>query len=127
MVVMTNTENDVPLPFSNLVTRDIDVIISTYGTDEYVESFFFLFLSSKTITLVYRTDIAALRLLSTNKMFFSSDMYKHYDLSNVEEAFRHLHSPDRLDSQIVVECGCKCLGNHAEQKKGDGNNKETEI
>lgn len=44
-------------------------------------------------------------------------MYKHYDLSNVDEAFRHLYGPGRLDSQIIVECGCKCGSKDSTEKK----------
>lgn len=34
VIVMTSSENDIPLPVSNVITRDIDIIISTIGNDE---------------------------------------------------------------------------------------------
>ncbi|XP_037046620.1 uncharacterized protein LOC119081644 isoform X2 [Bradysia coprophila] len=90
VVVMTNSGIDVhiPVPISNLVTRDIDVIVSTCGND--------------------KSDIAALRCLSTRKILFENYFHKHYDLSNADEAFEELHDPNRLDSHIIVKCGCAC-------------------
>lgn len=33
---MTNSESGIPLDLSTVITRDIDIIISTNGNDEYV-------------------------------------------------------------------------------------------
>lgn len=65
----------------------------------------------------FRSDIAALRFLNTNKAFFNNITDKHYDFSNVDEAFEQLHAPNRLDSQIIVNCGCKCPTRGMREKK----------
>ncbi|KAG4066961.1 hypothetical protein HA402_007709 [Bradysia odoriphaga] len=88
VVVMTNSGIDIPVSISNLATRDIDVIVSTCGTD--------------------KSDIAALRCLSAKKTLFENYLHKHYDLSNADEAFEDLLDPNRLDSHILVKCGCAC-------------------
>lgn len=113
---MTNSENGAPLSISDIVERDIDIIISTFGNDEYVLAFLFVYYFLQ--TFAFSSDIAALRFLSTKKTFFSNLMNKHYDLSNVEEAFQHLHGPNRLDSQIIVKCGCNC-GSQVNLKQKD--------
>ncbi|KAJ6644563.1 hypothetical protein Bhyg_09532, partial [Pseudolycoriella hygida] len=78
VIIMTNNENGGPFLLSNVVARDIDLIVATTETDE--------------------STTAALRFLSTNKVFFSDSMYTHYDMSNVEAAFKHLNGPEWLDS-----------------------------
>lgn len=113
---MTNSQGGIPLDLSTVITRDIDIIISTNGNDEYV--LFSLHCSCRSIIIFeFRSDIAALRFLNTNTAFFSNITDKHYDLMNVEEAFQQLHAPNRSDSQIIVKCGCKCLPSDSKERE----------
>lgn len=103
---MTCNGIPVTVPLSNIVTRDIDIIISTSGNIEYVPPL--KPVKNLKISFFCRSDTAALKILKTKKIFPDSIMDTHYDLSNVHQAFECLYGPNRIDSQIIVKCGCQC-------------------
>lgn len=112
---MNNEGSGSTFPIANIIRRDIDIIVSTIGNDELAFCFSHI-CNISVIKFLFRSELAALRFLSSGKVSIDKIMCSHYNMTNVTEAFQQLDSPNRMDSLVIVKC-CNKVDTQENKKK----------